>query len=118
MSRVRHRLYLSALGLASAWAVARLASTASDFSAAHGIGWTPARKSPSVSEFDADEYLRRKGIDFHEVVSGAKERNAERFAIARSRALMDVAVAFGPLLALVVLNSYFRRLPRRSTQVT
>jgi hypothetical protein len=118
MSRVRHRLYLSALGLTSAWAVARLVSTASDFAAAHSIGGTPARASPSVSGFDADEYLRRKGIAFHEVVSIAKERHAERRAIARSRALLDVAVAFGPLLALVGLHSYFRRLPRRTTQVT
>ena len=118
MSRVRRRLYLSALGLTSAWAVARLVSTASDFSAAHGIGGTPARTSPSVSGFDDAEYLRRKGIAFHEVVSVAKERSAERSAIARSRALMDVAVAFGPLLALVARHSYFRRRPRRTTQVT
>jgi hypothetical protein len=118
MSKTRHRIYLSAVGLTSAWAVAALVRTASDFSAAHRIDGTPARRPPPVTGFDADAYLRRKGIDLNELESDAQERHAERLAIARSRALLDVAVAFGPLLAFVGLHSYFRRQLRRPTQVT
>jgi hypothetical protein len=118
MGRTRHSIYLSAVGLASAWAVARLVRTAWDLSEAHFIGTAPARSSPSVPGFDPERYLRRKGIDLDEVVGVAQERNAQRRAIARSRALWDVAVAFGPLLAFVSLHSYFRRLPRRPTHVT
>jgi hypothetical protein len=118
MSKTRHRIYLSAVGLTGAWAVARLVRTASYLSEAHRIDGPPARRSPSVSGFDTDEYLRRKGIHLHEVATVAQERSAERRATARSRALMDVAVAFGPLLAVVGLHSYFRRLPRLPTQAT
>jgi hypothetical protein len=118
MSKSCHRISPSVVGLASAWAVARLVRTASDFAAAHRIGRAPARGTPSVSRFDDAEYLRRKGIDLHELVSVDQERIAERRSIARSRALWEVAVALGPLVAIVGLHSYVHRLPSPSTHVT
>jgi hypothetical protein len=107
MSQVRHRLYLSAVGLAGVWAVASLVRSASDFSAANYIG-TPAKKSTSASGFDHDRYLRRKGIDADELMTFAQERTSERQAIARSRALWDVVIALAPLLVLLGVHRWLK----------
>jgi hypothetical protein len=111
MSQVRHRLYLSAVGLAGVWAVASLVRSASDFSAANYIG-TPAKKSTSASGFDHDRYLRRKGIDADELMTFAQERTSERQAIARSRALWDVVIALAPLLVLLGVHRWLKWLTR------
>ncbi len=117
MSQVPHRLCLSAVGLAGVWAVASFVRAASDFSAANYIG-TPAKKSTSASGFDHDRYLRRKGIDADEVMAFAQERTTERRAMARSRALWDVAFAFAPLLVLLGVRRWWKWLtkpPKEST---
>jgi hypothetical protein len=107
MSQVRHRLYVSAVGLAGVWAVASLVRLASDFSAANHIG-APAKKSTSASGFDHGRYLRRKGIDADELMGFAQERTTERRAIARSRALWDVASALAPLLVLLGVHRWWK----------
>lgn len=107
MSQVRHRVYLSAVGLAGVWAVASLVRSASDFSAANRIG-TPAKKSTSAAGFDHDRYLRRKGIDADELRTFAEERTSEQRAIARFRALWDVVIALAPLLALVGVRGWVK----------
>jgi hypothetical protein len=121
MGRTRHRIYLSAVALTGVWATAFLLRAASDFSATYRIDRpvppgdvpdSPAGKSTTAHGFDRLAYLRRKGIDPDEVMRVAQERTTERRAIARSRALWDVAVAFGPLLALVGLGWYARRGPK------
>ena len=111
MSQVRHRLCLSAVGLAGVWAVASFARAASDFSAANYIG-TPAKKSTSASGFDHNRYLRRKGIDADELMTFAQERTSERRDIARSRALRDVAFALAPLLILLGVHRWLKWLTR------
>ena len=117
MSRVRHRFYLSAVGLAGVWAVASFVRAASDFSAANYIG-TPAKKSPSASGFDHDRHLRRKGIDADELMTFAQERTTERRAIARSRALRDVAFALAPLLALLGVHRWWKWMSRPAKKST
>jgi hypothetical protein len=118
MSRIPRGIYLSALALASAWAVARLVRAASDLSDARAIGTGPAGRLPPVPGFDSEEYLRRKGIDLDEVVGVAQASAAERRAVAHSRALGEVAVALGPLLAFAGLYPYFRRMQTRPPHVT
>ena len=105
VSQVRHRLYLSAVGLAGVWAVASLFRSASDFSAASSVR-TPRRHSTSLPGFDGEAYLRRKGIDHHEVRGFAQERTTERQAIARSRARRDVGVAIAPLLLVLGVHRW------------
>jgi hypothetical protein len=117
MSQVRHRLCLSVVGLAGAWAVASLVRSASDFSAAKHSG-TPAKKSTSAAGFDHDRYLRRKGIDADEVMTFAQERTTERRAIARSRALWDVAIALAPLLVLLGVHRWWKWLIRPAKEST